>query len=89
LSVITILSESIDYEISIVSDQADMASLGRVSRAKLAQIMNLLNLALDIQKPLLFLPQIESGGNRFGKGTRVRLRRARMDGGRGVSGNIM
>jgi len=39
-----------------VTDYADLARLGYVTRARVTQIMNLLNLALDIQEELLFLP---------------------------------
>lgn len=44
----------------VVADQAELARIGHVSRARLTQLMNLLALAPDIQKELLFL-QIERG----------------------------
>jgi hypothetical protein len=44
-----------------VGDYADLARLGHVTRARVTQIMNFLNLALDIQEQILFLPPIEAG----------------------------
>ena len=44
----------------VVADQAELARLGHVSRARLTQIMNLLCLAPDLQKQILFL-QTEGG----------------------------
>jgi hypothetical protein len=44
-----------------VQDYADLARLGQVSRPRVTQIMNLLNLALDIQEQLLFLPPVVAG----------------------------
>jgi hypothetical protein len=41
----------------VVKDYADLARLGQVSRARITQIMNLLNLAPDIQEPILFSTQ--------------------------------
>lgn len=40
----------------VVADYAELARLGQVSRARISQIMNLLNLAVDIQEEILFLP---------------------------------
>lgn len=40
----------------VVHDYADLARLGHVTRGRATQIMNLLNLALDIQEEILFLP---------------------------------
>jgi len=45
----------------VVADQAEVARLGHVSRARVTQIMNLLNLAPDIQKELLFLQSTPLG----------------------------
>ena len=40
---------------------AGLARLGHVTRSRMTQIMNLLNLALDIQEDILFLPRTPSG----------------------------
>jgi hypothetical protein len=45
----------------LVRDYADIARLGLVTRARVTQIMNLLLLAPDIQKEILFLPRVELG----------------------------
>ena len=44
-----------------VADHAALAEHGLVSRARISQIMNLLNLALDIQEAILFLPRTLHG----------------------------
>ena len=44
-----------------VADQAEIARLSQVSRARVTQIMNLLHLAPDIQKEILFLPRTQHG----------------------------
>jgi hypothetical protein len=44
-----------------VRDYAELARLGQVSRARLTQITNLLHLAPDIQKAILFLPRVAHG----------------------------
>jgi len=43
------------------ADYADLARLGHVSRARITRIMNLLHLAPDIQKEILFLPRTDGG----------------------------
>ena len=40
-----------------VENQTEIARLGHVTRARVSQILNLLNLALEIQEELLFLPR--------------------------------
>ncbi len=40
-------------------DYAELARLGRVTRARMTQIMKLLDLALDIQEQILFLPNLK------------------------------
>jgi hypothetical protein len=45
----------------VVTDYADLARLGLVTRARMTQIMNLLNLALNIQKQIMFLPERTEG----------------------------
>jgi hypothetical protein len=45
----------------MVRDYAGLARLGHVTRARVTQIMNLLNLALDIQEEILFLPRTTAG----------------------------
>jgi hypothetical protein len=45
----------------VVKDYAELARLGRVTRARISQIMGLLNLALDIQEAVLFLPRVARG----------------------------
>ncbi|WP_339748247.1 hypothetical protein [uncultured Rubinisphaera sp.] len=42
---------------------AEPARLVYVSRARMTQIMNLLNLAPEIQEAILFLLQVEQGGD--------------------------
>jgi hypothetical protein len=44
-----------------VHDYADLARLGHITRARATQIMNFLNLAVDIQEEILFMPLIEAG----------------------------
>ena len=44
-----------------IDDQADLARLGHVTRARVTQIMNLLHLAPEIQKAILFLPLTTKG----------------------------
>ena len=44
-----------------IADQAEIAQLGQVSRVRVTQIMNLLLLAPDIQKKILFLPGTQRG----------------------------
>jgi hypothetical protein len=48
-----------------ILDYSELASLGHVSRARVTQIMNLLLLAPDIQKQLLFLSPVVSGKDRI------------------------
>lgn len=45
----------------VVKDQAELARIGGVTRARVTQIMNMLCLAPDIQKEILFLPRIGKG----------------------------
>jgi hypothetical protein len=44
----------------VLRDYTDIARLGHISKPRVTQIMNLLNLAPDIQKHLLFLPPTTS-----------------------------
>jgi len=44
-----------------IQNYAEIARLGNVTRARVTQITNLLNLASEIQKRLLFLPRVEQG----------------------------
>jgi hypothetical protein len=44
-----------------VASYAELAQLGHVTQARISQIMNLLNLAPDIQKAILFLPRTQRG----------------------------
>jgi hypothetical protein len=44
-----------------VAHYTELAELGHVTRPRISQIMNLLNLAPDIQKALLFLPRTLKG----------------------------
>lgn len=44
-----------------VANYAELAQLGNVTRARMTQTMNFLNLALEMQEELLFLPRVEVG----------------------------
>src|SRR5262249_15517974 len=44
-----------------VASYAELARLGHVTQARIRQIMNLLQLAPDIQEPILFLPRTQRG----------------------------
>ena len=46
-----------------IGSHSEVAELGHVTRARISQIMNLLNLAPDIQEAILFLPEVERGGD--------------------------
>jgi hypothetical protein len=45
----------------VFATQTQIGELGQVTRARVSQIMGLLNLALDIQETILFLPLVERG----------------------------
>jgi hypothetical protein len=45
----------------VFESYTELAALGHVTRARISQIMNLLNLAPDIQKAILFLPRTLRG----------------------------
>jgi hypothetical protein len=47
-----------------IRDYAELARRGRVTRARMTQIMKLLDLALDIQEQILFLPPIKALNDR-------------------------
>lgn len=45
----------------VVRDRTELAKLTHVTQPRMVQIMNLLNLAVDIQEELLFLPRVMVG----------------------------